>query len=113
MRGLHDLLMAYPEYRRQAVVVEGYFLPPTRPPVNPTVLDVVGPTYASRSREVHIENEILDVGSFEDRAAIAGGGGGEQAWVGHRGAFILLAYLRSMDLAVSKMLVSESYAGSP
>lgn len=70
LKDLHDLLMEYPEYRESAVVVEGYFLPRTRPPVSPTVLDVVGRAYAGKGGEPHIENEVLDVGDFQDRAAI-------------------------------------------
>jgi fatty acid desaturase len=70
LKELHDLLMEYPEYRQQAVVVEGYFLPRTRPPVNPTVLDVVGRAYSGKWGEAHIEYEVLDVGDFQDREAI-------------------------------------------
>ena len=70
LKELHELLMEYPEYRGEAIVVEGYFFPKTRPPVNPTVLDVVGPDYAGKGRTAHIENEVLDVGDFQDRAAI-------------------------------------------
>jgi fatty acid desaturase len=70
LRELHELLMEYPEYQKDAVVVEGYFFPKHRPPANPTVLDVVGPGYAAAGHEAHIENEVLDVGTFEDRAAI-------------------------------------------
>jgi hypothetical protein len=70
LRALHELLMQYPEYLGEAVVVEGYFFPRVRPPVNPTVLDVVGPAHAPLGHVPHIENEVLDVGDFEDRAAI-------------------------------------------
>ena len=70
LQDLHDLLMEYPEYRQAAVLVEGYFLPKTRPPVNPTVLDVVGPAYAGKGGEAHIENDVLDVGDVQDRDAI-------------------------------------------
>lgn len=70
LRKLHDLLMEYPEYREQAVVVEGYFLPKGPPPRNPTVLEVLGPSYALRGREVHIDEEVLALGAFDDPAAI-------------------------------------------
>jgi fatty acid desaturase len=70
LRALHQLLMEYPEYRVDAVVVEGYFFPKERPPANPTVLDVIGPTFAATGHAAHIENEVLEVGDFQDRAAI-------------------------------------------
>ena len=38
---LHALLLQTEEYRRQATVVEGYFLPRETPPKHPTVLDVM------------------------------------------------------------------------
>jgi fatty acid desaturase len=70
LKALHELLMEYPEYRDEAVVVEGYFFPKERPPVNPTVLDVVGPAYAATGHAAHIENEVLEVGNFQDRSEI-------------------------------------------
>ena len=70
LKALHELLMEYPEYAADAVVVEGYFFPKVRPPVKPTVLDVVGPEHAPRGHAAHIENEVLEVGDFQDRAAI-------------------------------------------
>jgi fatty acid desaturase len=70
LKALHELLMEYPEYRDEAVVVEGYFFPKVRPPVNPTVLDVVGPAFAVKGHVPHIENEVLEVGNFQDRAEI-------------------------------------------
>jgi fatty acid desaturase len=41
LKALHKLLMECDEYRDQAVVVEGYFLPKERPPQKPTVLDLM------------------------------------------------------------------------
>lgn len=41
LKKLHQLLMESAEYRQQAKIVEGYFFPKTRPPVNPTVVDVM------------------------------------------------------------------------
>lgn len=70
LKKLHDLLMNYPEYREQAVVVEGYFLPKGVPPRNPTVLEVLGPKYATRGHEVHIDDAVLASGTFTDTAAI-------------------------------------------
>ncbi len=68
---LHELLLEYPEYREQAVVVEGYFLPPHTRQTRPTVLDVLGPAYAPRDpREVHIDDTVLDDDVVEDKADI-------------------------------------------
>jgi fatty acid desaturase len=41
LRKLHDLLMQTEEYRSQAVVTDGYFLPSTQPPTLPTVLELM------------------------------------------------------------------------
>ena len=40
LRKLNDLLMQTEEYRRNALVVEGYFVP-ENPPIHPTVLEVM------------------------------------------------------------------------
>ncbi len=71
LRKLHELLLEYPEYREQAVVVEGYFLPPHTPQTRPTVLDVLGPNYAPRDvRDVHIDNTVLEDDVVEEKADI-------------------------------------------
>jgi fatty acid desaturase len=41
LRQLHALLSESAEYCKHATVVDGYFLPPERPPVHPRVLDVM------------------------------------------------------------------------
>jgi fatty acid desaturase len=71
LKRLHEALLEYPEYREQAVVVEGYFLPRERPPVRPTVVEVLGPAYAPRHlSEVHIDNDVLEEEQVEDKADI-------------------------------------------
>jgi fatty acid desaturase len=56
LKELHEALLAYPEYREQAVVVHGYFLPP-----HPTVLDVLGPDCAPpESVPAHIDETVLE-----------------------------------------------------
>jgi fatty acid desaturase len=68
---LHEVLLEYPEYREQAVIVEGYFLPKHRPPTHPTVLDVLGPAYAPRQfRGVHIDNSVLEDCEVEEKGEI-------------------------------------------
>jgi fatty acid desaturase len=61
LKELHETLLDYPEYRHEATVVEGYFWPKERPPVRPTVVDVLGPAYApQRFRDVYIDNSVLE-----------------------------------------------------
>ena len=56
LKELHEALLEYPEYREQAVVVHGYFLPP-----HPTALDVLGPDYAPpASIPAHIDDTVLE-----------------------------------------------------
>ena len=70
LRRLHEALLEFPEYREQAVVVEGYFLPPVRPPQHPTVVEVLGPEYAHPEAEVYIDNEVLVGEEVEDKDEI-------------------------------------------
>jgi len=81
LRELHDLLMAYPEYQTEAVVVKGYFLAPETPKVHPTVIDVLGPDFAPRTGEVHIDNEVMGEDNFRDREAIEREGENSRAQV--------------------------------
>jgi fatty acid desaturase len=41
LKKLHELLLEIPEYRENATVVRGYFISPEKPPVHPTVLDLM------------------------------------------------------------------------
>jgi fatty acid desaturase len=71
LKRLHALLMEYPEYRAEALEVHGYFVSPERPQVHPTVVDVLGPQYAPRTAEVHIDSEAVSVAEFNDRDGLA------------------------------------------
>lgn len=71
LKRLHALLMQYPEYRDEALEVHGYFASPERPQVHPTVVDVLGPDYAPRTAEVHIDAEAVSVAEFNDKEALA------------------------------------------
>jgi hypothetical protein len=62
--------MEYPEYRENAVVVEGYFLPPRYPKTNPTVVDVLGPEFAKHTGEIHIDNSVMEQDEFEGKEEI-------------------------------------------
>ncbi len=70
LKRLHEILFAYPEYRDEMIVVDGYFVHRHRPPIGPTVLEVVGHDYAPRARDVHIDNSVLEDEQVEDREAI-------------------------------------------
>lgn len=70
LKELHELLSQCAEYREQAVVVEGYFLPYEKPPTKPTVLDVLGPAYHKRARDVYIDNEVLEGEQVEEKDEI-------------------------------------------
>jgi fatty acid desaturase len=70
LKELHEALSQCTEYRDQAVVVEGYFMPYEKPPTHPTVVDVLGPAYHQRPEELYIDNEVLEQEEVEDKAEI-------------------------------------------
>jgi fatty acid desaturase len=68
LKELHEAMLDYPEYAEQATVVEGYFRPKERPPVRPTVVEVLGPAYAPQEfRDVYIDNSVLEGQIVTDR----------------------------------------------
>jgi fatty acid desaturase len=67
LKELHAALLEFAEYRERAVVVEGYFLPPHTPQTNPTVLDVLGPDYAPKTRSVYIDETVMEGDEFEGK----------------------------------------------
>ncbi len=70
LKALHDFLMAYPEYAYEAVVVEGYFLPKSRPKTRPTVLDVLGPEYARRNADIYVDNTVIEDDELDEKDEI-------------------------------------------
>lgn len=70
LKRLHATLMEYAEYRAEALEVHGCFVSPEKPQVHPTVVDVLGPDYAPRSAEVHIDAEAVSVAEFNDREGL-------------------------------------------
>lgn len=71
LRELHEQLLRFAEYREHATVVEGYFLPKHLPPRPPTVLEVLGPEFASVApNEVFIDNTVLEDDDVEEKQAI-------------------------------------------
>jgi fatty acid desaturase len=67
---LHEALLAYPDYRQQALEVENYFVPSPQPPHRPTVVDVLGPEYAPRPQGIYIDNSVLDDHEVDEAAEI-------------------------------------------
>lgn len=70
LKELHELLCQTPEYREQAVVVEGYFRPYEKPPTRPTVVEVLGPQYHVKAEEVYIDNAVLEQEEVEEKDEI-------------------------------------------
>jgi fatty acid desaturase len=67
LKELHDFLTQCAEYRDQAVVVEGYFLPYEKPTTKPTVVEVLGPRFHDLDKVVHIDNDVLDGEEVEEK----------------------------------------------
>lgn len=65
---LHNVLMQYPEYREEAIVVRGAVLP--RHDGHPSILDVLGPDWAKQDAAVYIDDSVLDGERVEERAEI-------------------------------------------
>src|SRR5262249_17269301 len=70
LKELPELLSQCAEYREQAVVVEGYFLPYEKPPTKPTVLDVLGPAYHHEAQAVYIDNDVLEGEQVDEKDEI-------------------------------------------
>ncbi len=70
LKALHDFLMDYPEYAEEAVVVEGYFLPKSHPKTRPTVLDVLGPDYATRNADIYVDNSVIEDDDLDEKDEI-------------------------------------------
>ncbi len=82
LRELHEAIMSFPEYREHAQLVEGYVLPMREPAENPTVIEVLGPDYASGGNAgVYIDDSVLEEQqvSARDKAAIRREGAAAQA----------------------------------
>lgn len=70
LKALHEALLECAEYRNQAVVVKGYFIPHGKPPRYPTVVEVLGPEYHHRAAEIYIDNEVLEGEKVEEKDEI-------------------------------------------
>ena len=61
LKELHEVMLAYPEYQREATVVEGYVIPNEQPTDKPTVMDVLGPDYAPELlNDIYIDEELME-----------------------------------------------------
>lgn len=62
LKELHEVLMEYPEYREQAMVVENVVIPRYEHDYHhPTLVEVLGPEYAPEVRHaVHVDNSVLE-----------------------------------------------------
>jgi fatty acid desaturase len=71
LRKLHEILLRYPEYEKEAVEVHGYFVSPEKQRIHPTVVDVLGDSYSQKTyHDVHIDNTVLDDCEVEDKQGI-------------------------------------------
>lgn len=71
LRKLHEILLKYPEYEKEAVEVHGYFVSPEKQRIHPTVVDVLGDSYSQKTyHDVHIDNTVLDDCEVEDKQGI-------------------------------------------
>jgi len=70
LRELHELLLAYPEYKEQALEVHGVVVP-KEDHHYPTVVEMLGPDYAPEVRHAaHVDNSVLDNVEVEEADAI-------------------------------------------
>lgn len=68
LKELHDVLLRDPEYREKGLVVEGW----VKPNKNglPTIMDVIGPAFAGKSTERHVDDATLEYADVNDKAGL-------------------------------------------
>ncbi len=68
LKELHEVLLRDPEYREKGLVVEGW----VKPNDNglPTIMDAIGPGYAGKSTEKHVDDATLEMADVNDKAGI-------------------------------------------
>jgi fatty acid desaturase len=70
LKELHDILMEYPEYRDQVLIVNGAVFPKEEGHY-PTLIDMLGPEYAPAQRHAaHIDNSVLENVEVEEKDEI-------------------------------------------
>jgi fatty acid desaturase len=69
LKDLHEVLLRDPEYRDQGVVVEGWQSANPESGL-PTIMDVIGPAYAGKSLEKHVDDTTLELADVNDKAGV-------------------------------------------
>ena len=70
LKDLHEVLLRDPEYREKGVIVEGWTSAPNADSGLPTILDVLGPAYAGRSTEKHVDETTLEMADVNDKSGV-------------------------------------------
>ena len=70
LRELHQFLLQYPEYEEEGLVVENYLVPSQAEPRRPTVVEVLGSDYSRQSKEVFIDDTVLDNWEVDEKEQI-------------------------------------------
>ena len=70
LKTLHQFLMTKPQYAANCQLVDNYIIPDNQNPRNPTVVEVLGPEYASSDEEIHIDDTVLDDWEVEEKEQI-------------------------------------------
>lgn len=70
LKKLHNFLMTRELYRENCQLVDNYVIPGKEKPRNPTVVEVLGPEYASDDETVHIDDTVLDDWEVEEKDEI-------------------------------------------
>ncbi len=72
LKPFHEFLMTKPDYRENCQIVDNYIVPDgVAAQRNPTVVEVLGPEYASvEQKEIHIDDTVLDDWEVEEKDMI-------------------------------------------
>lgn len=68
LKDLHEFLRRDPEYAEKCMVVEGWSRP--RPSGLPTIVDVLGPAYAPKGEEIHVDEATLELAEVNDKEGV-------------------------------------------
>lgn len=68
LKQLHEVLLRDPEYREQGLIVEGWSKPNTNG--LPTIMDAIGPAFAGKSTEKHVDDATLEMADVNDKAGV-------------------------------------------
>jgi hypothetical protein len=65
LKDLHELMLRDPEYREKGMVVQGWSR--RRRAEHPSIVEVLGPVYAPRTDEVHVDDTTLELADLSKR----------------------------------------------